>query len=590
MHPFVKKRLTFFFLICAISLYAKGQDKSYSKRGKQNYQEMSNPVGTDVAAWNKLGKAVQVSFAGDERRYAKEQVPELLQQDEWHADAWRAETVHTQVLVWSNTGISNLHFSIGALRSASGATISRKSIQGAFLRYVLSDTFEDGCAHEAPNRYDSTLVADPIDRINRMDVPANSVRPIWLSIAVPAGTAPGTYTGKMTVFANGRHELRISLKVNPHLLPKPKKWAFQLDLWQYPMAIARIHQVVPWSKMHFKLMRPYFEALANAGQKVITANIIPHPWGPDHSNFEDLSLIRWVRKKDGTWFYDFSLFDRYIEFVQSCGITNRINCYSMISWDLSYRYFDEATGADVVRKFQPDTKAFSDFWTPMLQAFTSHLKTRNWFSKTAIAMDERPLENMQAAIAVLKAVDPAWRISLAGDVFHPEIAASIDDYALASYIQVPDSLIRVRNLQGKSTSFYTACVEEYPNAYTFSSPAESTFFGWYAAAKGYSGYLFWAFNSWVNDPLRDARWKRYPSGTLFQFYPGPRSSVRFEKLREGIQDFEKVRLLREEFIREHQEEKLRELNQILSAIDLHNLERASAAILISSAKAALNAL
>lgn len=577
-------------MICAISLYAEGQDRSYSARGKRDYQELPNPVRTDSAGWNNLGRAVQVSFAGAEKRYPKEQVPQIIRQEEWHVNAWRAETVHTQILVWSKTNISALRFSIGKLKSASGKNIPRKSIHVGFLRYVLSDSFEDGCAHEAPNRYDSTLVADPIDLIERMNMPENSVRPIWLSISVPAQTAPGIYTGKVTIFANGRHELRITLKVSSRSLPPVQQWAFQLDLWQYPLAIARIHQVAPWSKMHFKLMRPYFEALAYAGQKVITANIIPHPWGPDHSNFEDLSLIRWIRKKDGTWFYDFSLFDRYIEFVQSCGITKKINCYSMISWDLSYTYFDEETSTDQVQKLEPDSKAFSDFWTPMLQAFTCHLKARNWFSKTAIAMDERPAENMQAAIALLKAVDRDWQISLAGDVFHQEIEADINDYALASYIHVPDSLIKVRKLQGKSTSFYTACVEEFPNGYTFSSPAESTFLGWYAAAKGYSGYLFWAFNSWVNDPLRDARWKRYPSGTLFQFYPGPRSSVRFEKLREGIQDFEKVRLLREEFIREHQVEKLRQLEQILSAIDLHNLETTSAATLVSSAKAALNAL
>jgi hypothetical protein len=30
-------------------------------------------------------------------------------------------------------------------------------------------------------------------------------------------------------------------------------------------------------------------------------------------------------------------------------------------------------------------------------------------------------------------------------------------------------------------------------------------------------------------------------------YPGPRSSIRLERLREGIQDFEKIRILREQW-------------------------------------------
>ena len=37
----------------------------------------------------------------------------------------------------------------------------------------------------------------------------------------------------------------------------------------------------------------------------------------------------------------------------------------------------------------------------------------------------------------------------------------------------------------------------------------------------------------------------WPSGDCFLVYPGNRSSIRFERFREGIEDFEKIRLLRE---------------------------------------------
>ena len=37
---------------------------------------------------------------------------------------------------------------------------------------------------------------------------------------------------------------------------------------------------------------------------------------------------------------------------------------------------------------------------------------------------------------------------------------------------------------------------------------------------------------------------RWPAGDCFLVYPGPRSSIRFERLREGIADYEKIRLLR----------------------------------------------
>ena len=45
--------------------------------------------------------------------------------------------------------------------------------------------------------------------------------------------------------------------------------------------------------------------------------------------------------------------------------------------------------------------------------------------------------------------------------------------------------------------------------------------------------------------MRDARHVLWPAGDTFLLYPGAQSSIRFEKLREGIVDFEKIRLARE---------------------------------------------
>lgn len=45
--------------------------------------------------------------------------------------------------------------------------------------------------------------------------------------------------------------------------------------------------------------------------------------------------------------------------------------------------------------------------------------------------------------------------------------------------------------------------------------------------------------------MRDARHTLWPAGDCFLVYPGATSSLRYEKLREGIADFEKIRILRE---------------------------------------------
>ncbi len=590
----LRTKLNTWIIIPAIALFtgcsSSTKDLSYSRPGQMYYEELPNPVMPDTEAWSPMKGKVSVSFASDNVRYPKEEIPAIPMRTTWEMQAWKGEEVHTQLLVWTGKDIPRVSFKVNDLVSAKGDRIPAGNIHPAFVRYTMADNFGGGCADRDLAEDDSSLVADPIDIIDEMPVETNSVRPVWLSVTVPAEVSAGRYSGTLIIDADTKHELSLTIDVLDHVLPPPSAWKYDLDIWQYPAPIARIHNVELWSDAHFELMRKYYTILAAAGQKVITANIIEQPWGLDHVHFDDPGLVKWTKKADGSWDYDFSLFDRYISFVMSCGINSRINCYSMITWDLSFIYFDEATGKNVSVVLTPGSPEYTEFWSGMIKKFTVHLKEKGWFGKTAIAMDERPVESMQAVIALLKDVDPGWKVALAGDEYHPEIENDIYDYCLASYLRFSDSALEQRKIEGRPTTYYTACVEEYPNGYTFSPPAENTFLGWHAAAKGYTGYLFWAYNTWVANPLQDTRWKRYPAGELFQFYPGPRSSIRFEKIVEGIRDFEKVRILKEEFMAEGNVGGLEELNRALSLIRIENLPAVPAAEMVNEAKRIVNDL
>ena len=58
--------------------------------------------------------------------------------------------------------------------------------------------------------------------------------------------------------------------------------------------------------------------------------------------------------------------------------------------------------------------------------------------------------------------------------------------------------------------------------------------------------LRWAYNSWAENPQYDSRFGPWISGDTYFVYPFNRSSVRFEKLIDGIEVAEKVRQLRNE--------------------------------------------
>ena len=163
--------------------------------------------------------------------------------------------------------------------------------------------------------------------------------------------------------------------------------------------------------------------LAAGGQKVITATLINRAWdGQAYDAYG--SMVTWIRKIDGTWSYDFSIFDRWVEFMMECGIDKEITCFSMIPWKLSFRYYDLATDSHKEVKCTPGEKKYDEFWEGMLKAFSAHLKEKGWIEKTFISMDERRLEHMIAAIKVIKKYAPEIKISMAG-LYHPEIESDI---------------------------------------------------------------------------------------------------------------------------------------------------------------------
>lgn len=495
--------------------------------------------------------------------------------------AWKGEKVHTQVAI-KLPADQNPTFSIklAPLKSETNNSSIKDAITISRVGSVITDEYFQGCGYRPdPTSFHASLVTDVLlpDTTTIQD----SIAVFWISIKVPADADSGSYL--TTVETSNGFELPLRLRVINQTLPPPANWSFDLDLWQHPAAIARVHHVKLWSNEHYDRMRPYYEMLAAAGQKNITASIVEEPWG--HQTFDDFpSLIKWTRRKNGSWSFDFSRFDEYISFVMSCGIKQRINCYTVIPWKMVVRYYDEAMQKDTSIATEINTPVYETTWKPMLTALTQHLKEKNWFNITTIAMDERPMPAMKTAIALLKSIDPNWKIALAGD-YHPEIESDIFDYCVASRWVLDSTLLNKRKTAGKPTTVYTCCTEAYPNGFSFSPPAEHVYLGWYARAKGFTGYLRWAYNSWTKAPLQDTRYTAWPAGDTYQVYPGPYSSIRFEKMIEGVQDFEKLRILEETYIRNGNTQKLAELKSVLSQFNIPQLADTSARSIIEKAKA-----
>lgn len=562
-----------------------------------DYEELTDTKPHDgVEVWNKMTAPVRFCWGTTDVRYKKLDVPDVKATGTFRLKAWKGERVNAQAVLWTQKDLEGAEMTVSELKNGN-SVIPASAVRTHFVRYVMTDELNKdgsgGCgARENKAEWDSLMVADVLDIVRVREVKARTTQPVWLNVWVPAEAKPGKYKGTLTVSGKNFEAMKLpfEIEVVNRTLPEPQKWAFHLDLWQNPYAVARYYQVPLWSKAHFDAMRPLMKMLANAGQRAITASIMHKPWAGQTEDAYDSMIFR-MKKLDGTWVYDYTVFDKWVEFMMNeVGIKDLISCYTMIPWTLSFDYFDQATNRVQFIKAAPGDEAYAEYWGTFLKDFSRHLREKGWFEKTAISMDERPMEAMQEAIKVIKAADPEFKITLAGN-YHEEIQGDLYYLSIPYGNQFPVDVKAERERKGQISTVYTCCTEAFPNTFTFSAPAEAAWTALHAVAGGYDGYLRWAVNSWPIDPLRDSRFRTWAAGDTYSIYPGPRSSIRFERLVEGLQDCEKIYVLREELEAKGATGKLKKLNAKLSEFTPEGwikVNKKSPALMVKEMNALLN--
>ena len=512
-----------------------------------SFDELPDPTADTLSDWSGVPQGLHASFVSTDAVFRRSVAPDVAPSASAQLEGWRGERVSAQLLLWTASGADGVEVKVGPFRS-DGHTLSEDVAQARFVRYVLSDEFGNKCGYHDPTIYPPHLVPDMLDDIDVFDIKARNVRPVWITISVPADTPAGEYVSTVKLFAKGQQlqTFDIELTVIGRELPPPAEWNYYLDLWQHPAAVARIEGLDMWSDAHFEALVPYMQLLADAGQKVVTTTLNKDPW--NNQCFDSYAdMIVWTKNADGAWSYDYTVFDRWVELMTGLGIDHTINCYSMLPWNNELHYRDGVTGRFVDVTADPGTPAFEELWVPFLTDFTGHLREKGWLGRTNIAMDERSPEEMTDALDLLRKTAPELGIAMADNKNSYLSYPFINSMCVKVRDRVPPKHIAERRAQGFVTTYYVCCSDRFPNMFTFSDPAEAVYAGWYTAACGYDGFLRWAYNSWVGEPLTDSRFRTFPAGDTYIIYPGARSSVRFERLVEGIQDAEKISILKKEF-------------------------------------------
>lgn len=534
------------------------------------FKEMQDPTNDTLSDWSNVPVGLHASFISIDDKLPKSVAPEVPINKSVAVSGWKGERVSAQLLLWSAGNIDQVELEFADFKSG-GSILPASVAQARFVRYVMTDEFGPGCGHRKPEDFPASLAADMLDNLECFDMEAKSVRPVWLTFTIPSDAVAGNYKSNLKLYAGGRsvENFEIVLNVVDQVLPEPSEWLYHLDLWQHPSAVARVHNLEVWSDAHFEKMKPLMKMLADAGQKVITATLNKDPWNNQcYDAYED--MIIWTKNKDQSWTFDYTIFDKWVQYMMDLGIDKMINCYSLLTWNNQLHYNDEEKGEVVTVELKAQSKEYAELWSVFLKDFTRHLQEKGWLEKTNIAMDERAPADMQAALKVLETAAPELGVSLADNHKSYRDYPWIKDICVGVGNQVTKEEIAARRAKGLITTYYVCCSDPFPNMFTFSAPAESVYAAWHAVAADFDGFLRWAYNSWVENPLTDSRFRTWPAGDTYMVYPDARSSIRFERLVEGIQDAEKIRVLRKQYIEENIPESLAKLKQLEETIEYFN--------------------
>lgn len=514
------------------------------------------------------------------------------------ATAWRGERVNFQILLWAGARPLQARATATSLKTSGGATISADCVHTDFLKFIAMNK-KDRYA-SAPE--DVEMVPDMLNGAGPVVVQAGKAQPLWVAVDVPRDARPGKYRGKVLVKMGTRTlAFPVGVRVLPLQVPPVKDWTFRVGFWIHPQAALHYYlgcecrgqddsknrhhprcAELMWSDRHLALYKPTLIKLRDAGMKNITVNLSKDPWlsayrmkrEQHQTNYPYDEMIRWRRKSDGRFSFDFSAFEKYVRFCVGLGIDGQIECYSMLPWVNSQfsavSCFNETSGKRELYYFK-DWDDYHRVWSAFMREFVPVLKKNGWFEKTVVGVDERGLGNMRHVQNVLKNFKhkgKALRLSAAADkahgfddgVHHVSMSGGSAGLANNRWSEAQYAAWAAgRRAKGLVSTWYT-CTGTYPGNFGNSRPAESLFIGWYSARIGADGYLRWAVDSWNDNPTETTDHKVFETGDTFQLYPGDRgappvtrSSVRFELFRQGVVDFEKIRVLRAKFPGKEQE-------------------------------------
>jgi hypothetical protein len=442
--------------------------------------------------------------------------------------AARNEYESMQVVVeapWRPVTISQVQ--ISDLQGPGGAIIPASSAKWDRVEYIETTVTPPYFAERGLGSY-----PDPLMPAGPFTVAKLSRTPVWITLKTPMDCPPGQYTGTITVI--------------PEIL-KPTTIAVTLTVWDFVLTDQTHLRTLTW--LGGGVLREWYghdwSAQGERKQAETVRNyedcLLEHRLGPGGE------VAAHVQPgKDGQ--FDFRGVDATLQRLLDKGM----NAFIM------------GTAPNLAREKKTEyTPQFVQQFTNMLKAYGDHLRQKGWLDRAYVYVyDEAP----KAAWPEVKRIDLAIHAAapqarILQCLNEPEGVRELTGFAdvFDVYIaQYHKAGVAQSQTKGAEVWLALCCYPmEHPNFFLEYPLLDVRVTPWICWKYQANGFEYWSPNAWgANWQKKGDKWPKVPwvantfgkyNGDGYLVYPGadlkPYSSLRFEALRDGLEDYEYLWML-----------------------------------------------
>jgi hypothetical protein len=472
-------------------------------------------------------------------------------------DFWAGRNQHVsiQFAIRSTTTLKDVSADVTSLRRTAGGSFNDVTVRSVGYVVVGShsdDTPPDELIGEAPGWYPDPLWTFPIE------LERNRTHSLWVTVAVPANAVPGLYRGTLRVRTNKRTLARADFRIHVLSATVPSQHTLKVTNWFNlgNTASRQFYDVPQFSVGWWTLVENIAHVMAEHRQNVVITPL--------------MDLIT-PRAEGGYLAYDFSNFDRWVDTFRKAGVIGYVEGSHLLgragSYDaaLTVPIFLFENGKVTRQELSPDDPRVESYLAGFLSALNMHLAEKNWKSIYFQHILDEPhggeppyyariadlVHRKLPDVLTIDAVDASdipEELKNNTDVWVPQLGR-FDN-------QMP--LIRDRIQSGHDVWFYTCLFpnKRYLNRLIDYPLIKVRLLHWLNFRYSFTGFLHWGWNYWTPEPVKDtqpvidANTQLLPPGDAFIVYPDRAgksvfSSIRLEAMREGIEDYELLRVLQQ---------------------------------------------